>query len=74
MCGTKAEPSCWEHVRVPSSRNNRSPAGVKSGENLSIFPTFAQLGVNGRREPDFFAKLEAAAKGGGLVTAGGGRG
>lgn len=61
MCGTKAEPSCWEHVRVPSSRNNRSPAGVKSGENLSIFPTFAQLGVNGRREPDFFDKLKRAA-------------
>ena len=59
MCGTKAEPSCWEHVRVPSSRNNRSPAGVKSGENRSIFPTFAQLDINGRREPDFFDKLTA---------------
>ena len=54
MCGTKAEPSCWEHVRVPSSRNNRSPAGVKIGEKLSIFPPFAQRGVNGRREAAFF--------------------
>ena len=46
----------------------------KVGKIGTISPTFAQLGVNGRREPDFFAKLEAAAKGGGLVTAGGGRG
>ena len=65
MCGTTCA-SCWEHVRVPSSAVGRSrpttidpPAGVKSGENRSIFPTFAQLDINGRREPDFFDKLTA---------------
>ena len=36
------------------------PQAAKSGENRADFPTFAQLGVNGRREPDFFAKLKGA--------------
>ena len=35
------------------------PQAAKSGENRADFPTFAQLGENDRRQPAFFAKLEA---------------
>lgn len=37
--------------------NNHPSAGVKSGGNRSISPTFIQLGANSRRQPDFFTKL-----------------
>ena len=53
----EGEPSGFPSPR--RAKRITRPQAAKSGENRHDFPTFAQLGVNGRREPDFFDKLPA---------------
>ena len=61
----EGEPSGFPSPR--RAKRITRPQAAKSGENRHDFHTFAQLGVNGRREPDFFDKLPPRSRNSGAV-------